>query len=191
MTVAEKPITERLYTADELFAFPIDWHYELFEGRLEEMMSPTGGEHGLFTADLAVEIGYFVRASDLGRCFAAETGFLLRRNPDTVLAPDFAFVAKDRLPPSPARGYWHVVPDLVLETRSPDDRPASVARKVNRWLAAGVRLVLDLDPAAQALTVHRPNQPPVPLMPTETLEGYDLLPGFALPLIRLFTDAGP
>jgi len=191
MTVVDKPVAGRLYTAEELFAFPSDWHYELFEGRLEEMMSPTGGEHGLFTADLTVEIGSFVRSNNLGRCFVAETGFLLRRNPDTVLAPDFAFVAKDRLPGSPVRGYWPVVPDLVLETRSPSDRPAAVARKMNRWLVAGVRLVLDLDPATRTLIVHRPGEPPVTLTPADTLGGYDVLPGFALPLDRLFINAEP
>jgi Uma2 family endonuclease len=183
-------VAERLYTAEELFAFPDDWHYELVDGHLEEIMSPTGGEHGLFTADLTVEIGSFVRRNSLGRCFAAETGFLLRRDPDTVLAPDFAFVAKDRLPTSPVRGYLPVVPDLVLETRSPGDRPAAVTRKISHWLAAGVRMVLDLDPAARTLTVHRPGTPPATLTPADTLEGYDVLPGFALPLNRLFTDSG-
>lgn len=185
MTMTLRPETGQPCTADTLLSFPSDWHFELMEGRLREM-SPAGDAHGAFTYDLGWEIGAFVKARDLGRCYAAETGFLLARDPDTVLAPDFAFVASERAAAPKLRGFVSVVPDLVLETRSPTDRGPAVAEKVRLWLSYGVRLVLDLEPSVRRVTVYRPGAEPVVLGIRDTLEGYDVLPGFYLPLARLF-----
>ncbi len=93
-------------------------------------MAPAGDAHGAYTMDLAIEIGSFVRMHGLGRCYAAETGFRLSRNPDTVLAPDFAFIKKIRLSGEPGAGYVSLVPDLVLETRSPGDTAREMADKI-------------------------------------------------------------
>jgi len=105
-----------------------------------------------------------------------------------VLAPDFAFVAADRLPPARGRGFVPVTPDLVLETRSPSDRGPAVLTKAQEWLDAGVRIVLDLDPVRRTLTVYRLGVEPVTLTPADALDGYDVLPDFSLPLSRLFAD---
>ena len=122
----------------------------------------------------------------MGETFAAETGFLVGRNPDTVLAPDFAFVAKERLPDPLPKGYVPVVPDIVLETRSPNDTRREVAEKVQQWLDVGVRLVWELDPVTPILTVHRNGVPIRQLGVADTLDGEDVLPGFTLPLDLLF-----
>ena len=182
----DAPVMERLYTAEELAKFPSHWRYELIQGKLRKM-PPTGESHGSYTADLTIEIGWYVRSNQLGQCYAAEMGFYLSRNPDNVKAPDFAFVAKDRLPAQRGAGYMAIVPDLVLETRSPSDRTAGIRDKINEWLVAGVRMVLDLDPARRVLTVYRPDAEPVTLTETDTLDGGDVLPGFTLPLTRLFS----
>ena len=185
LTVA-LPTTERLYTADDLLHLPVGSRYELIDGRLRQM-PPTGDEHGSYTSDFSVEIGYFVRSRNLGRCFAAGTGFLLMRDPDVVLAPDFAFITLDRLPlSSPGRGFVPISPDLVVETRSPSDRGPAVQAKVQEWLDVGVRMVIDMDPVRRTLIVHCPNENPIHLTPADTLEGGDILPGFILPLSRLF-----
>jgi Uma2 family endonuclease len=179
------PEAERLYTADELLRFPDTSHYELVEGNLREM-APTGDFHGVYTSNISIEIGWFVRQNKLGETFAAETGFLIRRNPDTVKAPDFAFISHERLTFPRGTGFVPAVPDLVLETRSPSDRPAAVATKIQEWLEAGVRLAIDLDPAKRTLTVYQPGETPKMLSETDTLEGGEVLPGFTLPLSRLF-----
>lgn len=183
MSVA--PLT-RLYTAQDLERLSSEGdRYELLEGELREM-APPGGEHGGTTMDLSMYANYHVRAQRLGRGFGAETGFLIARNPDTVLAPDFAFIAMDRLPPQPIRGYVPVVPDLVLETRSPSDTRRGVREKVGRWLAAGVRVVWEMDPEARVVTVHRAGAEPKALGIDNTLDGGDVLPGFSLPLRDVF-----
>jgi Uma2 family endonuclease len=94
-------------------------------------------------------------------------------------------VSHDRLPEEEP-GYAEVTPNLVIETRSPSDRGPGVTSKIQEWLAAGVQMAIDLDPERRTLTVHRPGETPVVLGPDDTLDGYDVLPGFSLPLSRLF-----
>lgn len=179
---------ERLYTAGELLAMPSDARFELVEGRLVPM-PPTSDDHGSSTSDLHVEIGYYVRSSDLGRSYAAETGFLLARNPDTVLAPDFALIVRERLNyESTGRGYVPIAPDLIVETRSPSDRLTEMEAKIRRWLSFGVRIALLLDPQRKTVTVFETGNEPVTLTPDDTLNGGDVLPGFSLPLRRIFPE---
>lgn len=182
------PPVETLVTADELLAFPSDLHYELIDGRLYPM-APTGDAHGVRTMSLSAYISIHVLNNDLGRCYAAETGFLVAQNPDTVLAPDFAFVKKNRLPPALSEKFVPLAPDLVLETRSPSDHPKAVAAKVARWQSFGVRMILELDPSPRILTVFRPDAEPLALTSDDVLDGDDVLPGFTLPLSQVFRDA--
>jgi Uma2 family endonuclease len=175
-----------LHTAQDLERLSAQgYHYELIKGELHEM-APPGGTHGSTTSRLSVFVGSLVIDKDLGETFAAETGFLVGRDPDTVLAPDFAFVSKGRLPNPLPKSYVPVVPDIVLETRSPNDTKREVADKVEQWLALGVRLVWELNPQTRILTVHRANQMPRFLGENDTLDGEEVLPGFSVPIARLF-----
>ena len=149
-------------------------------------MSPTGAEHGSTTNRLSGYATTFALENDLGEGFAAETGFLIARNPDTTLAPDWAFIVKSRLPDLIPGKFMPVVPDLVLETRSPNDTEQEVADKVQEWLQAGVRMVWELDPKRRILTVYRPGEAPRALGIDDTFSGEEILPGFALPIRRLF-----
>lgn len=176
-----------VYTADDLWRMGSDARFELIQGELRPMPPPAGDEHGNTTFDLGLEVGLFVRNHGLGRCYTAETGFVIARDPDTVLAPDFAFVAKARLPGPPGQKYVPVVPDVVLETRSPGDTPSEVAEKVANWLAAGVRLVWEMNLRDRTLTVYQPGDAdPHMLGVSDILNGGDVLPGFSLPLARVF-----
>ena len=130
-------VSDRIHpvtTASQLAALPSDGkRYELVNGVLRGM-SPAGGAHGEVAAEILRQVSNRVRHGNLGTTYAAETGFLLRRDPDTVLAPDVAFVSWERLGPS-ARcpGYIPVAPDLVVEVLSPSDRKPSVNKKVETW----------------------------------------------------------
>ena len=174
-------------TADELARLPDDgWRYELIEGGLIRM-TPAGGVHG----EVGTEVHYHLRAfagrHRLGRVYAAETGFLIARNPDTVLAPDVAFVRAERLPPRrDRRGFMPIAPDLVVEVVSPSDQEQDVAKKVARYLAAGVPLVWVARPEPRTVTVHTPDEPPRVLRSGDVLDGGDVLPGLALPVGELF-----
>src|ERR1043165_7792302 len=92
--------TTRLITADELLVMPHrdehgnDCRLELIRGELK-VMSPTKPLHGIVCARLTIRVGAFIEEHDLGETFGAETGFVVERDPDTVLGTDVAFVRSE------------------------------------------------------------------------------------------------
>jgi Uma2 family endonuclease len=123
---------------------------------------------------------------DLGAVYAAETGFLLARNPDTVRAPDVAFVRADRLASTAEEGFFPGPPDLAVEVVSPSDSYSAVEEKVFEWLDSGCRVVVVLDPRRQVATVYRSRQSISLLSPPDLLSAEDLVPGWSVPLAQLF-----
>jgi Uma2 family endonuclease len=172
-------------TAEQLADLPDDAaRHELVEGELHTM-TPAGGEHGRTGARLLLRVGALVEARRLGDVFTAETGFVLSRDPDTVRAPDVAFVRAERVAAARVPGFPVLAPDLVAEVVSPSDRAVEVAAKALAWLDAGVRLVWVVDPANRTVTVHSPEGTRV-LRGQDELDGEDVLPGFSLPLEELW-----
>lgn len=156
--------------------------YELVKGELIEGVLP-GGEHGERCGRIGCLLGDFVDAHQLGRV-GVESGFYTSRNPDSVRGPDAFFISKERLDPDiEVRGYYEVVPDLVVEVISPGDTFAEVMEKVDEYLAVGVRLVWLVDVRRRTVVVHPGGQV---LRETDTLTGADVLPGFSVPVARLF-----
>lgn len=159
--------------------------WELVDGELW-LMSPPGGEHGGCIDNLHFALGSHVRARQLGKLFAAETGFLLSRNPDTLLAPDLAFIARDRVPRPLPKGWLLTVPDLTVEVVSPSDRIGEVTEKVGKWLESGVSLVWVVYPAWKSVQVHRPGQEVRLMGESAFLEGDDVVPGFRMQVAEVF-----
>ena len=133
---------KKLFTAEELLHLPATGRrLELVKGRVYEM-PPPGARHGSVAMRIGSLLNTYVLGNLLGRAFAAETGFILRRNPDTVRAPDASFVAGDRLPEGELPvGYLEMAPDLAVEVVSPSDTAREIQEKVADWLRAGTRLV--------------------------------------------------
>lgn len=178
--------TGHVTTAEQLAAMPDDGkRYELVEGVLQ-MMSPAGGHHGGVAARLLVRITNHVEQKRLGRTFAAETGFLLQKDPDTVLAPDVAFVSFDRLGSFAKHpSYIPLAPDLVAEVVSPHDRSSQIETKFHAWLAAGVRVVLVVDPQTSTIRDYRLDCQSI-VRSDGFLDLNDALPGFKLDVAELF-----
>ena len=132
--------------------------------------------------ELGGELRAYVKQTDAGVVLAAETGFKLQTNPDTVRAPDVGFVVKERVPPQHATGIADLAPDLVVEVLSPDDRPGEVLAKVADWLSAGTRLVWVVDPVRRVARVYRQDGSESIVTADRALAGEDVLPGFACPL---------
>ena len=185
MTTAET--TPRLLTADDLLRLDSEGKRgELIRGVLCEM-SPGGLGHGKYAAKLLIELGVFVGQRRLGTMFTAETGFWLEHDPDTVRAPDAAFVSAERLPlDADDPGYAEVVPDLVAEVRSPNDSRREVRAKALMWLSYGVRLVWVVHPDTRTIDVYRADAEPVTLDADATLDGGDVLPGFTCAVAAVF-----
>lgn len=177
----------RPVTADELLVMPDDGlRHELVDGEVL-VTPPPGEEHGAVAAEILVSLGSHVRARDLGRVYAAETGFRITSAPDTVLAPDAAFVSRERVERTAiGKGYRAGAPDLVVEVVSPSDSFAEVEAKVTRWLGAGCRMVIVINPARRAATVYRSRADIALLTEGDVLDGGEVVPGWTLPLRELF-----
>lgn len=178
----------QLTTADELLRYQDDgYRYELVKGELKKM-APAGSEHGMLALKLAAKLWNFVEANKLGTVYAAETGFKLTTDPDTVRAPDAAFVSQKRLDEvGPVQGYWPGAPDLAVEVVSPNDLYTEVSEKVGEWLKAGSKMVVVVNPRTQQVLVHVPGDVNV-LEGDDTLDGGDVLPGWQLPIKELFAS---
>ena len=172
-------------SADDLFhaRFP-DKRVELVRGAVI-VREPAGYLHGRVAMNLGVELAVHVKRTGAGAVFAAETGFQLASNPDTVRAPDVAFIATDRLPSRDARGYPALAPDLVGEVLSPDDRPGEALAKVGDWLSADCRLVWVVDPERRVARVYRADGSETIVTADGSLDGEDVLPGFDCPLATI------
>lgn len=177
----------QMTTADELLTMPRGRaRFELVKGALLTM-SPAGSEHGSVVGTLFLLVASFLRKHRLGVVFGAETGFLLERDPDTVLAPDIAFVRRERIPASGIpRGYWPGAPDLAVEVVSPNDSLAEVERKAQDWLAPGACAVWIVSPQRRSVSVVLPDGNKDVIGADGILTGGDLLPGFQCPVREIF-----
>ncbi|HTR19866.1 MAG TPA: Uma2 family endonuclease [Gemmatimonadales bacterium] len=175
-------ISPALITADELPRIqPSDKRVELVRGVMI-VREPAGYRHGAVAAKLAAVLLNYSEAGNHGQVLAAETGFQLATNPDTVRAPDVAFISRDRLPEPAPQAFAALAPDLVVEVLSPDDRPGEVLAKVADWLAAGTRLIWVVDPERRIARVYRQDGTETLLSEGDALHGEDVVPGFSCPL---------
>jgi Uma2 family endonuclease len=179
--------TPTLATADELLMLPDDgFRYELVKGELRRM-PPAGSEHGAVIMNLGGPLHQFVKTNNLGVVFGAETGFRIASDPDTVRAPDLAFIRRERIPKAGLpRGFWPGAPELAVEVISPSDTYTEVEEKVNDWLDAGTRMVLVLNPCTRSVTVYTSHTDVVRLIESDTLDGEEILPGFTCRVAELF-----
>ncbi len=178
-------VSQEIKTAEQLLQMPEDGsRYELVGGAVCQM-SPAGFWHGHLLSNLTFLLKAHIWGKGVGVVPVGNTGFVLNRNPDTVRAPDLAFVVQSRVPDSEARGFEELVPDLVAEIVSPNDRYAAVQEKVAEWVAAGVRMVLVVDPTSRSLTVHRESGTVV-LIEGDVLHADDVVPGWCLAVSELF-----
>ncbi len=177
----------RLLTAGDLLRLYSEGvRGELIRGVLCETMS-TGELHGKIVTNLVGELWTFVKPQRLGTLLASDSGVWLERDPDTVREPDIAFTSAERLPLDAWNtGYSEVVPDLVVEVASPSDSRREINDKAQMWLRFGTRLVWVVHPDTRTVDVYRADDPAVRLTEDESLDGLDVLPGFACEVGAIF-----
>jgi Uma2 family endonuclease len=179
----------KLLTADELQQLDAKGvRGELIRGVLCETM-PTGNEHGTIVVNLSTELRNFVKPRRLGRLTASDSGVWLERNPDTVREPDIAYFSSERMPPGVrVTGYAETTPDLVVEVVSPSNTIREVNDKAFMWLGYGVRLVWLVYPGTRTVDVYQGGRAVTTLTEDDSLDGLDVLPGFACAVSEVFDD---
>ena len=175
---------DQITTAEQLFQANLQ-HCELIRGELI-MMSPAGFDHGRFAVNVGSALANFVKARSLGSVVSAETGFRIAHDPDTVRAPDVAFVRADRIPPGGVKGFFQGAPDLAVEVVSPGDRASEVMAKAQDWLQAGCPMVWVVDPETRNVSVYSSRKEIAILTNADTLTGGDVLPEFSILIAEVF-----
>ena len=182
MVIVQKPVT-----AEELLVIPDHGlRNELVRGEVR-WMAPAGNVHGRIAVNVTIPLGQYVRDNNLGIVFAAETGFKIASDPDTVRAPDVAFVSRERVEAvGEVEGFWPGPPDLAVEVVSPNDLYIEVEEKVADWLEAGAGMVVVVNPRSKAVAVRRSPSEITVLEETGTLDGGETVPGWSLPVRDVF-----
>lgn len=178
--MATTPIGEKLLTADEFLQLCQRRLIkgELVKGVIHETM-PAGGEHSEVAMAFGTAMTSYVRPNRLGRIAGSDAGVILGRDPDTVREPDIAYFSAETLPLDvKARGYYEVVPDLVVEIVSSNDSPQYVAERAAMWLSHGVRLVWAVYPVARTVAAHPSKGPALIYTEDDELDGGAVLPDF-------------
>jgi Uma2 family endonuclease len=178
--------TKTLLTSEDLWKIVADGsRYELSHGELVPMI-PIGIRHGQIVIRFGRRLDQYVQEKDLG-IVCTEVGFRLTMNPDTVRAPDIAFIATRRFPEGriPEK-FADFPPDLAVEVLSPSDTVSELLRKIEEYFRAGVPLVWVVDPATQTVTVYRSLQNVKILSTDEELDGDGVLPGFRVKVGGVF-----
>jgi len=159
---------------------------ELVRGEVIEM-TPSAAESGRIGSRIAIRLGAFVEAHELGITYIPDAGFLLARDPDTVRVPDVAFVTKQRagLHP-PVEGCFPGAPDLAVEVVSPTDKMTDILEKVEEYLAAGTQIVWVVVPKRPEVYIYRSTGGPEVVGADGTLTGEPILPGFSVAVAEVF-----
>ena len=187
--------TTRLITADELLVMPPydengnQCRFELIRGELQ-VMSLGKPLHGVICVRIGSALFRFVEANDLGMAFAAETGFVVERDPDSVLGADASFVSHERLATvDNFEKYFPFAPDLAVEVLSPGNTRREMEGKIAMYFAAGSRAVWVFDPKKRTAAVYTSPSEVRVFNEDERFDGGEVLPGFTLDLVKLF-DVG-
>lgn len=178
----DMPMTvETLITADELLRLPDDGsRHELVKGELRKM-SPSGARHGRIAAKIIGKLVAYTQAHKTGAVYASEVGFRIARNPDTVRAPDAAFVRAERVVDTP--GFFEGPPDVAFEVVSPSDSYSHVQAKTKDWLRAGTCVVVVVDPSTRGIAIHRPDNTQ---QHTDGIRIDDVIPGWEMSAADVF-----
>jgi Uma2 family endonuclease len=176
--------TSKLWTIEEVAQLPDDaFRYALIRGVLYRY-PPRMPRDGRIVAATGRHVSNYMVEHRLGFGFSG-SGFILERNPDTLLCPDLSFVRVERMPVD-VDGYPELAPDLVVEIAPPSPSGPSIEEKTAIYLAAGVRLIWVVDPARRTVSVLRADGNERLLTEDEVIDGEDVLPGFHLPVSQLF-----
>lgn len=178
-------VATRLITARELEAMGEDARNELVRGELRPM-SPVGMPHGLMLGRVSTPLVAHVDRDRLGLVYVGDVGVVLEHDPDTVLAPDFAFVRGEPKPlDAISEGFFRIMPDLAGEVGSPSDSRNDLRAKAAQFLAAGVPNVWLVEYRTRTLTwITADGEREFGL--GDVLDGGDLLPGFKLAISDIF-----
>lgn len=160
---------------------------ELIDGTLVE--KPVGVFEGRLGGVLIYFIEVYLDKRNVGFCVGADA--MMRIVPGRVRLPDVSFISWNKLPSRrvPTKPIASLVPDLAVEVLSKSNTRREMKMKREEYFQGGARLVWEIDPKKQSARVYTsPTQYQV-IGPEDAVDGGEVLPGFVLPLKKLFARA--
>src|SRR5262249_18887997 len=145
-----------------------------------------GHKESVVAVELLRVLANFVAEKDLGYCTTADD--LVRVMPKLVRGPDASFVSWKTRPERvvPQEQISKQVPDLAVEILSPSNTPAEMRIKLKEYFLGGVKLVWIIDPETRTAEAYTAPDKKTATPASGTLDGGEVLPGFRLPLAKLF-----
>ncbi len=161
-------------------------NFELVDGILVE--KPVGSPESFLTCDLIKFLGVFLDDHPLG--FLAGPDGIMRLWPGRIRMPDVSFIAWYQVPKRerPTEPITGLSPVLAVEVLSDSNTREEMELKLKEYFLARTRLVWIVDPPRRVVEVYTAPDQFVTLTEEETLDGGDVLPGFKLPLRKLFAN---
>lgn len=186
-----------LMTTEQLLAIPDDGiERYLIRGELrtlsetrEQAMTRRNPEHSAVTINIGAALKNRLRRrpKPRGRVLGGEAGFRIRRNPDTLVGIDVAYISAELAArTSKKAGLVDGAPVLAVEILSPSDKQEDIIEKIEAYIAAGAALVWEVDPVFETVRVHRPDGAPQLFNSEQELTAEPHLPGFRVPVAELF-----
>jgi Uma2 family endonuclease len=190
MSLVEPP--PKTMTAEELMELPDDGvERDIIRGELRERpMTRRNPDHSEVEANVVHELRLWIsqQPRPRGRVACGEAGFRLRRDPETFVGIDVAYVSAEMAAGRDRKlRFYDGPPVLAVEILSPSDKHEDVVEKVKLYLEVGT-LVWVVDPDFRTVRVHRAGQPVVLHNDGQELVGDSELPGFRVAVSRLFGD---
>jgi Uma2 family endonuclease len=174
-----------LISVEEFWEMDFDGPVELVRGEIVEVSRPNT-HHGFVCAKVVYRLQEWNTDDRYGFIISNDSGVLTERDPDTLRGPDVYFIRHERLPEGRLPERWlDVGPDLAVEVLSPGDRWKEVWDKIHEYFALGVQEVWVIDPQKRQVHVMRPDDGPLIVLETGTLQSPEVQPGFACPVARL------
>jgi len=188
-TLTAKP----LMTTEEMLALPDNGTVrQLIRGRLlEKSLTRHNRRHGRTEAEVAYALKFWLRQQPepRGEVLCGEAGFRLRRDPDSTVGIDLAYISAEMAASTPEDVFLiEGAPVLAVEILSPSNKWDEVTDKVREYLAAGVALIWVLDPVFRTVQVYRPGCEPEMFNSRQELTGEPHLPGFRIEVAGLFSN---
>jgi len=177
--------TNKLVTAEELLGMAGSKYLELYDGELRTA-SPANMQHGSIAVQIAMLLQMYAGPRKLGRA-VVEGGYVLKRNPDTVLGPDVSFVVQARIPVGGFLAkFFEGCPDLAVEIISPTNPRREILEKMRRYQESGTALGWLADPVAETVEIFRPQGNVEKLGKNDVISGEAVVAGFSCAVAEFF-----
>lgn len=180
-------VETKLLTAEQFHALPSSLGpLELVRGEVVKVNVP-GFRHGNICRRIAGALDRYLEQHDIGDFTTNDSGIVTERRPDSVRGPDIAYFSYERLPPDEdPEAYPDVAPEIVWEVVSPGDSWTKVLDKVREYLLSNVLVACVIDPKPRTFTTFLPDRPEEVLKVGDIWRAAEILPGFELPLDKVF-----